>query len=382
MRTYGLISADSHMDLLWLPLDVFTSRAPSKWKDRVPRVIETEEGPRWCAGDMDIAPVAGVGSDGGKGLEPEKGIHKQVDKIIDTGLYADGARGVLRPSTPELRLKDLDLDGIDAEVMYGILGVLDRLDPETRGVTLQIYNDWVAEFCQSKPERFAALALLPNHDPALAAVELRKAAKLGLRGAELSTTTLVKPLYHRDWDPLWAASAECAMPIAFHTRGLKARQPDPADQEAYQFLVFAMGASMAEFAGVEFLNSIILSGACDRHPGFKFVLGECGVSWIPHAVERMNYHYAARFHPLNLSMQPSGFWRRQGFTTFQNEGYAADVVDFVGEDNIMWGSDYPHHNGVWPGCQEAIQESLGRLDSKTQKKIICENAGRLYGFIN
>ena len=48
----------------------------------------------------------------------------------------------------------------------------------------------------------------------------------------------------------------------------------------------------------------------------------------------------------------------------------------------MWGSDYPHHNGVWPGCQEAIQESLGRLDSKTQKKIICENAGRLYGFIN
>ena len=94
------------------------------------------------------------------------------------------------------------------------------------------------------------------------------------------------------------------MPVAFHTRGLKARQPDPADQEAYQFLVFAMGASMAEFAGVEFLNSIILSGACDRHPGFKFVLGECGVSWIPHAVERMDYHYAARFHPLNLSMQP------------------------------------------------------------------------------
>ena len=59
----------------------------------------------------------------------------------------------------------------------------------------------------------------------------------------------------------------------------------------------------------------------------------------------------------------------------------ADFVEAIGEDNLIWGSDYPHPDGVWPHSQEVIQHDLGKLDERTRRKVVCENAGKLYGFI-
>ena len=54
----------------------------------------------------------------------------------------------------------------------------------------------------------------------------------------------------------------------------------------------------------------------------------------------------------------------------------------LGEDNIMWGSDFPHPDGVWPDSQEYIQRELGHLLKETRRKIVCDNAARLYRFVN
>src|SRR5207244_12530657 len=84
------------------------------------------------------------------------------------------------PTTPSLRLKDQEIDGIDAEVMYGILGIGLRMqDRELIQTVYEIYNDWAADFCKSNPQRFVGLACIPSHDPAAAAGELRRAARLG-----------------------------------------------------------------------------------------------------------------------------------------------------------------------------------------------------------
>lgn len=77
----------------------------------------------------------------------------------------------------------------------------------------------------------------------------------------------------------------------------------------------------------------------------------------------------------------SGLKRRQGFTTSQHETTLADVLHLVGEDNIIWGSDYPYPDGIWPDSMKAIEEDLGGLDADVQRKLTCENAGKLYGFI-
>ncbi|MCL0102029.1 amidohydrolase [Dehalococcoidia bacterium] len=377
---YRIISGDAHIDLTWLPANLFTENAPSRLKDRVPTVVETNQGKRWRAGDLDLGGVAWVGS---SGREPIKGLEKRLARMIDTGLYEDGTKGIYRPTTPELRIKDQRLDGVDAEVLYGLFTVGARMyeDVELATFVYQIYNDWVADFCSQAPDHFAALACIPNHDPELAVAELYRAAKLGLRGADFGVSTATKPIFHKDWEPLWAAAAECSMPVSFHASGARTRQPDAADAQEYGRTAFAVALSVMHMAGGEYLASIILSGACQRHPDFKFVLGECGVSWIPHLLFRLDDRYEDQFQDLGLNMKPSEFWSKQGYSTYQDDDVVADILHLAGENNVIWSSDFPHPDGVWPDSLKVIEANLGKLEPAIRRKVICENAGKLYGFL-
>lgn len=373
---YGIISADGHIDMTWMPGDLWTGNTPAKWKTQVPQVRQTPEGPRWYAEEQELGVYGGLGF----GFDPVKrGYSKHVDKMFDAGFYEDGPH----PTTPELRLKDQQIDGIDAEVMYGILGIGMRMsNPELIQVVYEIYNDWAGEFCKTNPERFVCLACIPNHDPEAAAKELRRAAKLGLKGADFAASTAAYPIWHAAWDPLWAAAQECEMPISFHTTGFKVREPsDEAMAKEYDLRYRATRITMFQISAAEFLASIVFSGALDRFPNFKFVLGEAGVAWLPYILDRMDEQYEDRYYQLNLSMKPSEFWRRQGYSTYQREPSVAAMISLIGEDNIMWGSDYPHPDGIWPDSQKWIEIDLKDVDPAVRRKITCENAGKLYGLM-
>jgi len=377
---YKIISGDGHIDLAWLPPDLFVSNAPAKWKDQVPQVVETAEGGRWYAEGKNLAALAlGAASGLANRALPQRGRSKHIDRMYDSGFYEGGPH----PTTPPLRIKDQEIDGIDAEVMYGILGISRLIEnQELLRWVLAAYNDWAADFCKTNPERLIALACIPNDAPEHAAAELRRAAKLGLKGADFAVATAVQPIWHRDWDPLWAAAHECHMPISFHTVGYPVRVvSDEHMAKAYEIQRRATSIALFQVAGAEFLVNIVFSGALERYPGMQFVLGECGVGWIPYILARMDEEYADQFSHLGFSMRPSDYWRRQGYTTFQHESIVADVIHLVGEDNVLWGSDYPHPDGVWPDSLKVIQEDLGRLDEQVRRKVICENAGKLYGLI-
>lgn len=374
---YTVISSDGHIDLKWLPHDLFVGNAPAKWKEQVPRVVETKAGKHWFAEGTDLTarPFGTLAN-----LEPpERGVSKHIDRMYDLGFF-DGAP---HPTTPALRRHDQEIDGIDAEVIYGILGISRLLqDRELLRVVYEIYNTWAAEFCQANPQRFAALACIPNDDPQLAAAELRRAAKLGLKGADFAVSTAVQPIWHRDWEPLWAAAQECNIPISFHTTGYAVRAPADAQMaQEYDAQVRATRLTLFQMAGAEFLASIVFSGALERYPGLKFVLGECGASWLPYVLARMDEEYEDQFRHLNFSLKPSEYWQRQGYTTFQHETALADVVHLVGEDNVMWGSDYPHPDGIWPDSLAVLEADLGRLKASVRRKLTCDNAGKLYGFL-
>ena len=159
----------------------------------------------------------------------------------------------------------------------------------------------------------------------------------------------------------------------------------PSDEQMaadYYSQYRATNLTMFQIAGAEFLASIVFSGALERYPGMRFVLGECGVSWLPYILTRMDDEYADQFQHLNFSLKPSDLWRRQGYTTFQHETTFADVAHLVGEDNVIWGSDYPHGDGVWPDSMKIIEEDLGALDERVRRKITFENAGKLYGLLD
>ena len=122
---YEAISADCHVDLCWLPPDLFTSAAAGAMKDRMPYVSDGPQGPVWTTKKgAALGRVCGMGS-AGREYVPGK-IHRS-DRMAETGLYEDGKNGVRRPGDPDQRIKDMDRDGVDAEIIFGILGVASRV---------------------------------------------------------------------------------------------------------------------------------------------------------------------------------------------------------------------------------------------------------------
>ena len=114
-----LISGDNHIDLTYCPPDLWSAQAPSKWKLQVPRVEELEDGLHWFVEAQDKGMWNGVGPGF---LKYQKGMFGHIDEMKDFGFEWDSRPGAKpRPTTPELRLADLDRDEIDAEIVYGCL---------------------------------------------------------------------------------------------------------------------------------------------------------------------------------------------------------------------------------------------------------------------
>jgi len=151
----------------------------------MPYVEDGPDGPQWITkAGVNMGLVGGIGSVGGKFVP---GQNYRVDKMAETGLYEDGKKGVRRPGDPDQRIKDMDRDGVDAEVIFGILGVASRVrDPEAANEMLRIYNGWLRDFCSHHPDRQIGLACLPYGDIDSAVEEVCRVAKLGLKGLELS----------------------------------------------------------------------------------------------------------------------------------------------------------------------------------------------------
>ncbi len=377
---YRVVSSDNHIDMTSCPPDLWADRAPSKWKLLVPRVEELEDGLHWFIEGKNVGMWNGVGPGFSK---YQKGRLARIDKLHDMGFYTGHHAGAqARPTTPEMRLEDLDADGVDAEIIYGILGTNLRIhDSEMTAWVYQVYNDWAADFAKrSDPHRIFPLAAIPYHDPAAATAELRRCAELGFKGGDLPVKRLAYPLWHRSWYPVWEASAECDFPISFHSTGFTGSRQADDDQMAkeYQLEILGMDSVLFQVDGVEVLSAIIMSGACEKFPNFRFVLGESGVTWLPYILNRFDEQYEDRLRDLNFSMKPSDYFRRNGMTTYQQESCISDVVHLVGEDNIMWATDYPHQDCLFPDSRRIIEEQLGGLAEATKLKIICGNAVKFY----
>jgi len=378
---YDVISADCHIDLIWLPPDLFTANAAAKLKDRMPHVVEGPRGREWVTKNgASFGLDAGMGSAGRK-YEPGK-IHRS-DRMASTGLYEPEQQQIRRLTDPDLRLKDQDRDGIQAEVLYGVLGATMRLnDDEAAGEVLRIYNEWLADFCSKHPERYAGLANIPNHAIEAAVGEIERAARRGgVRGLEIARKHDMTPLWDPWWNPMWDAAAASGLPVHFHTIGGAGRDYSKLSGKT---LLAARAAGITSFQMhmADVLMSVIFSGVLERHPNLKIVIGEAGTGWIPYILDRMDAEWEDQFKELDLTMKPSAYWYRQCYATYQSDPIGVKLLDELGVDNVMWGSDFPHPDGIYPDSQEYIQKELGHLPAEVRRKIVCDNAAKLYRFVN
>ncbi|MBV9328064.1 MAG: amidohydrolase [Chloroflexi bacterium] len=367
--TQGIISADDHLDLRWLPPDLWTERLPSKLKERAPHIEEAANGPTWfCDG-------RGWG---------RWGTYKSQGDGTKWAIEAFGElkEGELRPTIPDLRLKDMDRDGVDATVMYGHTNDFPVEDPQLREAVYAAYNDWVWDFCSYAPNRLVSVAQLPAEDPVVALSELERAARTGFKHVNVMAAIANPPIYCEEWEPFWKVAEETRIPVGFH---LAVRiNPPPARVPQ------SVASAVQSMLGPQQLNApiagLILTGVLDRYPGLKLVMAESGIAWVPFMIQRLDASYRkmregrlAGTRTTACELKPSEYFTRQIWMTFQDDPAGVKMLNQLPQDKVMWASDYPHPASTWPHSKRIIEEQTEGLSPELKQKILCDNARALYG---
>jgi predicted TIM-barrel fold metal-dependent hydrolase len=247
---------------------------------------------------------------------------------------------------------------------------------------LRIYNDWLKDFCSHYPDRHIGLACLPYGDIDAAVTEIHRVAKMGIKGLELSCSWDMEPMWHPMWDPLWKAVNDVQLPLHFHT--FPTLPPGTIEKHGGRVgrSVFFTVVSGFQMNLVNILAAVMSANVFERFPHVRIAFGESGCGWIPYALDRMDFEWEDRFFDLGLKMKPSDYWRRQCKATFQYDRIGAKLIDDMGAESLMWGSDYPHGDGVWPHSDKFIKEQFAEVPAEQVKMITCTNAGKFYGLIN
>ena len=381
-ETSRFISADDHIDLRWLPKDLWTARLPARLREHGPHVVESERGAYWTWEGQSFSPHGYYTAAQGSGA---------MWAIERGGVMREGE---LRPTTAELRLTDMDRDGADASIMYGPTDPMAIADPELRRCCYEAYNDWLAEFCAAKPERLIGVAQLSMEDPVVARDELDRLAKRGgLRHVNILASRANPPVYDEAWEPFWELAEDLAIPIGFHLAVLvKKTRLDAEDRSATNPVIAVASRFAKEPPGIQLLEPItglIFAGVLDRHPGVKIVMAEAGLAWIPSMIQGLDIWYQRTRDgrrltgegPISLpELLPSEYFHRQIWISFVDDPLGVKMVSSVLDaDKVMFGSDYPHPASTWPYSQKVIKETMQDLSPDVRQKIVGDNARALFG---
>jgi uncharacterized protein len=365
------ISADGHV---MEPADLWIKRMDQRFRDRAPR-IESRE-------DADYLLIEGLAPAAVTDLIGTMANEKAEGKPIlarNHNRYADVRAGALDPL---LRLADQDLDNLSAEVVYpnDAMFIYAARDLEYRRECLRAYNTWLGEYCSAAPNRILGAGMLPGGEPIQWSIdEAQRCAKLGLKSVMLPADLPRIPYGDPINAPLWSALQDLGMPVAFHNAA-----SERIDFE--QFPATAGGTMMAtvnvKIAGqLRTFASLISSGVAASYPNLRFVIVEGGIGWIAAVTRLMDHWWEDHHHWLEpkLDEPPSFYARRQFHHTFEDDKAGLMHLAMLNANGLMWGSDYPHTEGTFPHSREQIAKDFADLPADVTRKIIRDNAARLYG---
>jgi uncharacterized protein len=282
---------------------------------------------------------------------------------------------------PTLRLDDMDSEGIDAAVLYPSVGLNFWAveDPGTAVALARAYNDWLASYCAAEPARLHGAAMLPFQDPAAAVEELRRAhTELGFPAAFVRPNPCRhRSISHHAYEPVWEAAESLGVTIGIH-EGSSNTIETLGDGRPFNPLI--LHAVSHAFEQMLACAQLMVFGVMERHPDLRFVFLEAGGGWAPYWLYRLDeqLHGFGGFCP-ELRRPPSECFARQCWVSFEvDEPTLPALTPFVGEDRIVWGSDYPHHDATFPGAVKELREVIAPLPEVVQAKILGLNAADLY----
>ncbi|MBM4406751.1 MAG: amidohydrolase [Chloroflexi bacterium] len=352
----NLVSGDSHVVE---PPNLWVDRLGSKFGDRTPRVIRDRKGDKFV---LPGAAPMGFGVLGSAG--------RTMTSV--TSLFDDMRLGGWDPHE---RFKDMARDGIYAEVLYPSLAM--RLyaygkDSSYQSACFAAYNDWLAEYCATAPDRLIGVALISLTDLREAIKEMWRAARLGLRGVLIAGSQPLQSHYGQPkYFPFWAEAETLGLPISLHSF-TGAHQAD----EGSGLLEYGL----AHFHAQRSIAQMLFGGVFQHFPGLHVVSVENDAGWAAHLMERLDWTHEHKGIRLGkpLNSLPSEQLREHVCYTFSREKAAIATRKLIGVENLMWASDYPHDDSTWPESQRIIFETFKGVGPEELRKMTCLNAARLY----
>jgi predicted TIM-barrel fold metal-dependent hydrolase len=369
MASYPIIDADSHVEECeetWAHLE-------PRYAERRPAIVQAPMGPGVCHQDA----------------------FWLVDGRVHPQPYGHGATMLGTPATSALarkkpfavdsqvmrdiptRLRELDDFGIAAAVLYPT-GMLVRLteDPLFEAALMRSYNTWLAARCAEAPTRLKWAAMIPFRAPGEAVEEVQRAKQLGAAGAMVLGTAGATLLHDEQHDPIYRELVRQDLPLGVHVGWGHPGLQESADG---MFASFAISFSMPVLMG---FFSIVGGGVLDRHPDLRVAFLEAGGDWLPWMVQRMDrYRGVTQFHNVRpVSKHAMGEYLRQGNVYLTVEGdelLLPQVIEVLGEDQVMASADIPHPEGR-ENCLGEVAERADLTES-VKEKILSANPARFYG---
>lgn len=285
---------------------------------------------------------------------------------------------------PKARLLDQDQDGIEAEVLFPndgmVLFGMEAKDAEAQAAAFRVYNDWIADFCRVAPERYFGVPCLSMYDVEGAVEELHRSLDMGLVGGMIwQVPDPDLPFTSPHYDPLWAAAAEAGAPIHMHI--LTGHSYSRFNKSFRGFERIRHSVNVKTNDTIEQLYAIMFSGVFQRHPKLRIVLAESECGWLPFILQQWDYYYE-RFlgkDDLGVDRHPSEIFFEHVYCTWLEDYSGTRQFNWWGQDNLMWSNDYPHPNMTFPYSRENVLGHIGKLPKDVQRKLVRDNAIRLYG---
>lgn len=394
-----VVSADSHVSA---PFDQLRQYCPKEYLEDFDWFAENFKAPEVAVLEL------GVEGD----LTPEQTRKTRRRNVLTRG-------GI----DPQVRLQDMDYDGVAAETIYHGLNagpddipipfhLLDLqappqgtpiYSPEQVGVGKRMYNRWLADFCSVAPDRFLGIAQLPIWDIKESIKEVEWAASAGLRGANFPRPIPgLAPYNHRCWHDLWAACVANGMMLHTHSQGIDVRNDELGEMErtspgALPLFVFDIGGYGVRLG----MHHLIWGGVFEKFPELKLMYSENFGQWWTKMMSEMDDAYYGLPRSMgitepnnsltgNLPNPPSYYMKNNvfiGYTCVANfEAREAVENDYVA--NVMWGRDYPHPEGAYQyptydgevsWCRRSLRDSFEGLELDDIAAMVGENTIGFYG---
>jgi predicted TIM-barrel fold metal-dependent hydrolase len=402
-----VVSADGH---IVEPTDLFRTRLPKHLRDRGFWEEDFEIEPLVEGGVRDFARVRTPGFEGW---------------AVSRYRHFDGA-----PHTgdPDLVLHDMDLDGVDVQLMHPnrSLFALYSDDHELSIAHARVYNDYVVERYGPYFSRIAPTAPVPLTDVGDAVAEIERVTAAGFRALLLPAMSPV-PYWSSDLEPVWAAAEANGAHVFFHcaTGGVKVGEAESPTLRQVRAMADELNLPMdARLASKRMLvqsvyNTInpqqiiielIGGGVAERHPDLHFGLIEFNAHWLVSLVGAMDKCWVtgigqdadwwlgywderrpandqpqmARMFDVNekwpYPLQPSEYVRRQFHVSFQDDPVAVAARHITGLSTIVWGSDYPHAEGTFRGSRRLIEQLFAGVPEAERVAMLGGTLGGLLGY--